>query len=214
MVENWQENVNDFKCKLCNFPLIVYEVQAKKNVTIFKAKCPVHGYGIIKIPTGEVSALIPTISDRIFRCFDCGAPSTVTQMIEKEPWELLKVTCPTHGPSRRYKINYHVFSEVWTHKQKQISKTTPEARTVPARKPIKIVGPPTQKPAEIIRDEVQFCRECGVKLKPDYVFCNKCGVKIIKRPIEKKKKDQNFCGECGSPLDHGYKFCIRCGTKL
>lgn len=104
MEENWKENINDFKCRVCNFPLILYEIQAKRDVTIFKAKCPVHGYGVLKIPTGEVSKLIPEISDRVFRCFTCGAPATINELIDKDVWKLLKVKCPTHGVSRNQKL--------------------------------------------------------------------------------------------------------------
>ncbi|MHA1377012.1 MAG: double zinc ribbon domain-containing protein [Candidatus Helarchaeota archaeon] len=214
MVEKWKENFNDFKCRVCNFPLILYEVQAKRDVTIFKAKCPAHGFGVIKIPTGEVSKLTPEISDRIFRCFTCGGVATVDQMTDKDVWKLLKVKCPIHGVSKRYKINYHIFSEVWAYKQKGFDKSIPTIEEVPKKEPPK-VEPSTIEGAEPKREDIQYCRACGVKLKNDYLFCNKCGVKIIKKPMNiKKNKEQNYCGECGYPLEHGYKFCIRCGTKI
>ncbi len=208
MSKDWKENFNDFKCKVCNFPLILYEVQAKKDTTIFKAKCPAHGFGTIKIPTGVVSNFIPQITDQIFRCFTCGGSATLDQMVDKDVWKIIKVKCPIHGISKKYKYNYHVFSEVWAFKQKGISATKPIEKKIPIKEP-----PKEKKKTE--REEIQFCRECGVKLKPDYLFCNKCGVKIIKVPIKKDApKEQNFCGECGYPTDHKYKFCIRCGTKL
>lgn len=215
MEENWKENINDFKCRVCNFPLILYEIQAKRDVTIFKAKCPVHGYGVLKIPTGEVSKLIPEISDRVFRCFTCGAPATINELIDKDVWKLLKVKCPTHGVSRRSKINYHVFSEIWTLKQKELQKIAPEQKSsITEQIPIENLEENLEEKSEETRDEIKFCRNCGVELKSDYLFCNKCGTKIIKLPIAKPKKDQNYCGVCGYPLDHGYHFCIRCGAKI
>ncbi|MFX1449262.1 MAG: zinc ribbon domain-containing protein [Promethearchaeota archaeon] len=214
MAKDWKEKINDLKCGVCNFPLILYEIQAKREITFFKAKCPAHGIGTIKIPTGEVSKLIPQITDQIFRCFTCGGPATVDQMVDKEVWKLLKVKCPIHGISKKYKINYHVFSEVWAYKQKGVSAIKPTEKKVPIKETKKIEEPAKEK-LKAEREEIQFCRECGVKLKPDYLFCNKCGVKIIKLPIKKDKpKEQNYCGECGYPTDHKYKFCIRCGTKL
>ncbi|MHA1298654.1 MAG: double zinc ribbon domain-containing protein [Candidatus Helarchaeota archaeon] len=225
MVDNWKENFNNFKCRVCNFPLVIYEIQAKREKTIFKAKCPAHGFGVIKIPTGEVSKLIPDISDRIFRCFTCGGVASVDQMTDKDVWKLLKVRCPIHGVSKKYKINYHIFSEVWSHRQKGFIKTIPiveEApkKNIPKEKHVEIEETsdkekPPEAISEVKREDILYCRACGVKLKEDYVFCNKCGVKILKKPLDKKKeKEQNYCGECGYPLDHGYKFCIRCGARL
>ena len=202
MSKDWKETLNDFKCKICNFPLIIYEIQAKRNITIFKAKCPAHGLGNFKIPTGGVSNLIPVISDRVFRCFSCGAPSRLDQMVDKDVWKVIKVNCPIHGSSRSYKFNFHVFSEVLNYVKKGTPKKPDEDK------------PPKKGKAVITREEIQFCRECGVKLKPDYVFCNKCGTKIIKTPLKKEEIEQNYCGVCGSPIDHGYHFCIRCGARI
>lgn len=56
---------------------------------------------------------------------------------------------------------------------------------------------------------MDYCIECGSKLKEGHKYCRECGSKIPNELPEILK----HCPECGNAIREGHRFCDHCGFK-
>ncbi len=67
--------------------------------------------------------------------------------------------------------------------------------------------PPPGKVKEVVEkeEELNYCPNCGAKVKLEDVFCGKCG-----KPVKEELK----CVGCGTKVEPGDMFCRKCGARL
>lgn len=64
---------------------------------------------------------------------------------------------------------------------------------------------------EIVNNQINFCPNCGNKIKLSSDFCKNCGKQIKQANINQNEK---ICSNCGSINDNNESFCKECGTNL
>lgn len=57
-----------------------------------------------------------------------------------------------------------------------------------------------------IRKSINFCRNCGARIKPEAPFCRMCGART--------GSGRNFCFRCGKRTDNLAIICVSCGVSL
>jgi len=67
---------------------------------------------------------------------------------------------------------------------------------------------------------MNFCEQCGNKLKEGIKFCGKCGAPVPAEQTEDAQADvqdvsaPGACPQCGAPIEEGEMFCANCGAKI
>ena len=65
---------------------------------------------------------------------------------------------------------------------------------------------------EIVKNQINYCSNCGSKIKYNSNFCKNCGMQIINQ--SNINPNEKICSNCGSINDNDKSFCKECGTNL
>lgn len=72
------------------------------------------------------------------------------------------------------------------------------------------------KSVKYIRKEMKYCIHCGAEIKDDAEFCGECGVSQGKLPegsTGDRGDNEKYCTECGEIINKQAEVCPECGVR-
>ncbi|MHA1270370.1 MAG: double zinc ribbon domain-containing protein [Candidatus Helarchaeota archaeon] len=214
-------NYDPFKCKRCNSVNVsAYQIIQTQKKLIVWYRCIICGKRQRSVlDVSEKNYLMDILSVIFFKCYRCGSPITILELLERGKTLVMLYQCTRKRKGGKKVISNQLYHDLRitylnnNSKIERIRKTTSRLSELN-----EILCPKCKKLIEI---NSNFCMYCGAnirELKDTSVICPKCG-------IPPRHKEDKFCRQCGALLPgagdkesedlfEGYIECYNCGAMV
>ena len=141
--------------------------------------CPRHQLGQhLILDHSALDLWAPVVADHLYRCAVCGRELMPNpQTTSTETATTFNLTCPIHGTQ-------HNTRTVWSVLYRRLLADAQRLRQPQPKREPSITPPPAERPEPAAKPpaaeslEVQFCPQCGKRIRGKDFFCFHCGAAI------------------------------------
>ena len=173
----------NFTCQ-CGKPLIIQTIErAPKEKIMALVRCPKHRTSHqITLDHSALDYWAGIVADHLYRCTRCGKElAPVADGLSSEHAMTFTLSCPFHATNLNTRTVWNViYNRLLTEIQTRRGIRLEPQPTSPTPTPSEISatgGPGSQPAHQQPKDSsvVQFCPQCGKRIRPNDNFCYHCG---------------------------------------